>query len=65
MGFFEFYATISNIIFYCLSGGAEFFPGPARGERGGKEKAGGGHSQSNTVGGGSDWSHPEGPTKGN
>ena len=54
-----------NIIFNCLPGGAEFFPGPARGERGGEEEAEGGHSQSHTAGGGSDWSHPEGPAKGN
>ena len=40
-------------------------PGSARGERGGEEEAGGGHSQSYTAGGGSDWSHPEGLTKGN
>lgn len=60
-----FIPLVSNIILYCLPGGAEFFPGPAGGERGGEEEAGGGHSQSYTAGGGSDWSHPEGPTKGN
>lgn len=62
---FCFIPLDSNIIFYCLPGGAKFFPGPARRKRGGKEEAGGGHSQSYTIGGGSDWSNPEGPTKGN
>ena len=60
-----FIPCFSNIIFYRLTGGAEFFPGPARGERGGQEETGGSHSQSHTAGGGSDWSHSEGPSEGN
>ncbi len=63
--FHIFSLLVSNIICYCLSGDAEFFAGPARGERGGEEKAGGGHCQSYTAGGGSDWSYPEGPSEGN
>lgn len=60
---FHLFTTIT--IFYFLPGGTEFLPGLSRGERGGKEEAGGGHSQSYTVGGGSNWCHPERLTKGN
>lgn len=61
---FVFYSTF-HIRCDCLSGGAEFFQGPARRKRGGQEEAGGGRSQSYTVGGRSDRSYPEGPPKGN
>lgn len=60
-----FSPAVANIIFYCLPGFAEFLPGLARRERGSKGEAGGGHGQGYTVGGGSDWSHTEGSTKGN
>lgn len=60
-----FYSAVANITLHCLPGFAEFFPGPARREDGSKEQTGGGHSQSYTAGGGSDWSHPEGSSKGN
>lgn len=53
------------ITFFCLPGGAQFFPGPARRKRRGKEEAGGSHSQSHTIGRGFNWSNSERPTKGN
>lgn len=49
----------------CLTGGTAFISGPSGGEGGGEEEAGGGHRQNRTVGGGFDWSHTKGPSKGN